>query len=71
MITIEFKSPKSLSLKAAWVMLEAANKGLYCQMITILLFKEHGILTHVAGHGINVIKLLPPLILTQKTVIIL
>ncbi len=66
MIAIEFKSPKSLSLKAAWVMLEAANKGLFCQMITIPLFKEHRILTQVAGHGMNVVKLLPPLNLTQK-----
>ena len=66
MIAIEFQSPKSLKLKAAWAMLEAANKGLFCQMITIPLFKEHHILTQVAGHGMNVVKLLPPLILNQK-----
>ena len=66
MIAIEFQSPKSLTLKAAWAMLEAANKGLFCQMITIPLFKEHQILSQVAGHGMNVVKLLPPLNLTQK-----
>lgn len=66
MIAIEFQAPKSLTLKAAWAMLEAANKGLFCQMITIPLFKEHHILTQVAGHGMNVVKLLPPLTLTQK-----
>jgi ornithine--oxo-acid transaminase len=66
MIAIEFKSPKSLTLKAAWAMLEAANKGLFCQMITIPMFKEHHILTQVAGHGMNVVKLLPPLTLTQQ-----
>ncbi len=66
MIAIEFQSPKSLTLKAAWAMLEAANKGLFCQMITIPLFKDHHILTQVAGHGMNVVKLLPPLNLTQK-----
>ncbi len=66
MIAVEFNSPKSLKLKAAWAMLEAANKGLFCQMITIPLFKEHHILTQVAGHGMNVVKLLPPLTLTQK-----
>ena len=68
MIAVEFKSPDSLKLKAAWMMLEAANKGLFCQMITIPLFKEHRILTQVAGHGMNVVKLLPPLILTQRDV---
>lgn len=66
MIAIEFCAPKSLTLKAAWAMLEAANKGLFCQMITIPLFKEQHILTQVAGHGMNVVKLLPPLTLTQK-----
>ncbi len=66
MIAIEFQAPKSLKLKAAWVALEAANKGLFCQMVTIPLFKEHHLLTQVAGHGMNVIKLLPPLNLTEK-----
>ncbi len=65
MIAVEFQSPKSLKLKAAWTMLEAANKGLFCQMVTIPLFKEHHILTQVAGHGMNVVKLLPPLNLVQ------
>ena len=65
MIAVEFKSPKSLALKAAWTMLETANKGLFCQMVTIPLFKEHRVLTQVAGHGMNVVKLLPPLNLTQ------
>lgn len=66
MIAIEFQAPKSLKLKAAWATLEAANKGLFCQMITIPLFKQHHLLTQVAGHGMNVVKLLPPLNLTQK-----
>ncbi|MGR9099845.1 MAG: aspartate aminotransferase family protein [Gammaproteobacteria bacterium] len=66
MIAIEFGSPKSLSLKAAWTMLETANKGLFCQMITIPLFKNHRLLSQVAGHGMNVVKLLPPLNLTEK-----
>lgn len=66
MIAVEFQAPKSLGLKAAWAMLEAANKGLFCQMVTIPLFKEHRILSQVAGHGMNVVKLLPPLNLTQK-----
>ena len=66
MISVEFGAPKSLSLKAAWTMLETANKGLFCQMVTIPLFKEHRVLTQVAGHGMNVVKLLPPLNLTEK-----
>ena len=63
MLGIEFGPPKSMSLKAAWTLLEKAEKGLFCQLITIPLFSEHRILTQVAGHGSHVVKLLPPLIL--------
>ena len=63
MLALEFGSPKSLSLKAAWTMLETANKGLFSQMITIPLFKNHRILSQVAGHGMNVVKFLPPLVI--------
>ncbi len=66
MIAMEFGSPRSLSLKAAWTMLEAANKGLFSQMITIPLFKNHRILSQVAGHGMNVVKFLPPLVINDK-----
>ena len=46
-------------------MLETANKGLFCQLITIPLFKDHKILSQVAGHGSHTIKLLPPLVITD------
>ncbi|MES1152703.1 MAG: aspartate aminotransferase family protein [Dongia sp.] len=66
MIAIEFGAPRSLSLKAAWTLLERANKGLFCQLITIPLLKEHRIMSQVAGYGMNVIKLIPPLTLTEE-----
>src|SRR6187401_3007968 len=66
MIGIEFGPPKSLRLKASWNLLETANKGLFCQLITVPLFKDHKILTQVAGHGSHTIKLLPPLIINDE-----
>lgn len=66
MIAIEFGAPRSFSLKTAWSLLETANKGLFCQMVTIPLFSRHRILTQVAGHGMNVVKLLAPLVITEK-----
>jgi ornithine--oxo-acid transaminase len=63
MIAIEFGAPKSLKLRAAYAMLDKANKGLFCQLILIPLFKRHRILAQVAGHAMPVIKLLPPLVL--------
>jgi ornithine--oxo-acid transaminase len=65
MIGVEFGAPKSLKLRASWAMIEAANKGLFCQLITIPLFKEHKILAQVAGHGSRTIKLLPSYVITD------
>jgi ornithine--oxo-acid transaminase len=64
MIGVEFGPPQSLKLKASWHLLEAANKGLFCQLITIPLFKQHKVLTQVAGHGSHTIKLLPTLVIS-------
>ena len=61
MIALEFAKPRSLSLKMSWKLLEAANKGLFSQMITVPLFTRHQILSQVAGHGMNVVKFLPTL----------
>ena len=66
MIGIEFGPPKSLRLKASWNLLETANKGLFCQLITVPLFKDHKILTQVSGHGSHTIKLLPPLVISEQ-----
>jgi ornithine--oxo-acid transaminase len=66
MIGIEFGPPKSLRLRASWNLLETANKGLFCQLITVPLFKDHRILTQVSGHGSHTIKLLPPLIINDE-----
>ena len=66
MIGIEFGPPKSFALKMSWHALEAANAGLFCQMITIPLFKEHKILAQVAGHASHTIKLLPSLTITDE-----
>ena len=66
MMALEFSEPKSLPLKLSWKMLESANKGLFSQMITVPLLTNHRILSQVAGHGMNVVKFIPPLTLTER-----
>ncbi len=68
MLGIEFHSPKSLKLKTAWTMIHAMNKGLFGQIIVVPLMGKHRILTQVAGHNIDLVKLLPPLIITEDDV---
>src|SRR6201993_1370920 len=65
MIGAEFGPPKSLRLKASWNVLETPKKGLFVQLITVPLFKDHKILAQVAGHGSHTVKLLPPLVISE------
>jgi ornithine--oxo-acid transaminase len=66
MIGIEFGPPKSLKLNASWRALEAARTGLFCQLITIPLFKEHRLLSQVSSHRGHTIKLLPALVISDS-----
>ncbi len=68
MIGIEFRPPRPLALKAAWAAAEAAQKGLFAQLVVMSLMREHHILTQVGGPDVNIIKLLPPLIIGAEEV---
>ena len=68
MIGIEFRQPRSLALKAAWMAAEAAQKGLFAQLVVMALMRDHHILTQVGGPDVNIIKLLPPLVIGDEEV---
>lgn len=68
MLAIEFGMPKSLKLRAAWTLAHKLNESLFPQAITIPLLQDHGILTQVAGHHVDVIKLIPPLVIDKTDV---
>lgn len=65
MTGIEFGPPKSITLKIAWTTCHALDKSLFPQAAVIPLMDKHHIITQVAGHGVDVVKLLPPLILNE------
>ena len=65
MIALEFGQPRGLKLRASWALLDKANNSLFSQMVLIPLFAKHRILAQVAGHGMHVIKLLPPLVIND------
>jgi ornithine--oxo-acid transaminase len=66
MIGIEFRRPKSMRLRAQWSLLETMRSGLFTQLVIVPLFRDHGILSQVAGDHQNVLKILPPLITTPE-----
>lgn len=68
MIGLVFGLPTSRAIRARYRMLELAHSGLFAQTIVAPMFERHGVLTQVAGDGMNVVKLLPPLICGQEEV---
>ena len=42
--------------------------ALFSQLVVVPLFTDHRVLSQVAGHGLNVIKGLPPLVLSEEDV---
>jgi ornithine--oxo-acid transaminase len=68
MVGIEFGEPRSLGGKAAWAVMHKMDKSLFPQAVIIPLLDEHHILAQTAGHHIDVIKLLPPLVVDESDV---
>jgi ornithine--oxo-acid transaminase len=68
MLGIEFGPPQSLSLKMGWNLLHKLDASLFCQVMLIPLLNEHQVLAQVAGHHIDVIKLIPTLVVTEADV---
>ena len=67
-IAIEFQEPQALKLKLGWNLLHRVDKVLFAQMVVTQMLSRHRILTQVAGHAMDVIKILPPLIIGEREV---
>ncbi len=63
---IEFGEPRGAAL--SYRMIERAQRGLFAQLVIVPLFTKHRILTQVAGHDMAVIRILPPLVVTDADV---
>jgi ornithine--oxo-acid transaminase len=60
---IEFAEPDEG--RRSYRLLDRVQPGLFAQVIVVPLFREHRILSQVAGHGMAVIKGIPPLTVTE------
>jgi ornithine--oxo-acid transaminase len=66
MWAIEFAEPPGGSL--AWRVVEGRQPGLFSQFVVGPLFRRHHVLSQVAGHSLNVVKGLPPLVLGEEDI---
>jgi ornithine--oxo-acid transaminase len=63
---IEFAEP---GRSTTWRMLERLQPGIFSQLVVVPLFSDHKVLIQVAGHSMNVIRALPPLVLSNEDVV--
>src|SRR5205814_10487730 len=63
MWAIEFDEPEGGS--RTWKLLERIQPALFAQLVVVPLFRDHRVLSQVAGHGLNVLKALPPLVIDE------
>jgi len=66
MWAIEFHEPERG--RRSFRLLERVQPGLFSQLVAVPLFRDHRILSQVAGHNMNVIKILPPLMIDESDV---
>jgi len=68
MWAIELGPPSGRGGRALWRTVEARQPGLFAQLITVPLFHDHHILIQVAGHAMNVVKAIPPLVISDDEI---
>jgi acetylornithine/succinyldiaminopimelate/putrescine aminotransferase len=67
-LAVEFHEPRELTLKLGWKALHKMETNLFTQMVVTALLARHRILAQVAAHGLDTLKILPPLTIGEAEV---
>jgi ornithine--oxo-acid transaminase len=65
---IEFKSPSKLSLKIPFESFRAIHPAMFGQIVVMRMFRDQGILTQICGNNFMVLKVAPPLVVTEEEI---
>ncbi|MEO8370068.1 MAG: aspartate aminotransferase family protein [Candidatus Solibacter sp.] len=63
---IEFAAPRQLRLRIAFEACRRIHPALLGQIVVMRLFRDHGILTQICGNNFMVLKVAPPLMVTER-----
>jgi ornithine--oxo-acid transaminase len=66
MWAIEFSEPRRR--RTSWRLIERVQAGLFAQLVVVPLFTDHRVLIQVAGHRMNIVRAMPPLVLSEVDV---
>lgn len=63
---IEFQAPQSTGMRISFEAFKAIHPGLFGQMLVMRLFQDHDVLTQICGNNFMVLKVAPPLIVSEE-----
>jgi ornithine--oxo-acid transaminase len=62
---IQFTAPKQLRLRVAFESFQRIHPAMFGQVLVMRLFRDKGILTQICGNNFMVLKVAPPLVVTE------
>jgi len=62
---IEFTPPRQLRLRVAFETFRRIHPAMFGQVLVMRMFRDHGILTQICGNNFMVLKVAPPLVVTE------
>jgi ornithine--oxo-acid transaminase len=62
---IEFQPPRSLRTRVAFEAFRRVHPAMFGQVLVMRLFRDHGMLTQVCGNNFMVLKVAPPLVVSD------
>jgi ornithine--oxo-acid transaminase len=68
LLGIEFAVPRRLSLRLPFEAFSKIHPAMFGQILVMRLFRDHGILTQICGNDFMVLKVAPPLVVTEGQV---
>ena len=68
LLGIEFAAPRRLSLRVPFEAFSQIHPAMFGQILVMRLFRDHGILTQICGNDFMVLKVAPPLVVSEAQV---
>lgn len=63
---IEFQAPRQMRLRVAFEAFRHIHQSMFGQVIVMRLYRDHGILTQICGNNFMVLKVAPPLVISEE-----
>jgi ornithine--oxo-acid transaminase len=68
LLGIEFTAPQTLRLRVPFEAFMRIHPAMFGQIVVMRMFRDHGILTQICGNNFRVLKVAPPLVVTEEQI---